>query len=81
MTGNWSEVPQTKVTIPSKLTKFAAEVGLNMHNTLNLLDMHKQIIAHSCAKKKGRANSFDLQKFYEKLKDFPETERSDPRTH
>jgi hypothetical protein len=51
MTGEVSEKPVTQVPIPATLARFAAEEGLSFRQTLILLDMQKQIIAHRSAKK------------------------------
>ncbi len=56
------------------LAKFAADAGLSMRQTLMLLDMQKQIVAHRSAKKKDGLEAVDWQKFYEGVKEFLENE-------
>jgi transcriptional regulator with XRE-family HTH domain len=70
MTGEVSEKPVTEVPIPATLARFAAEEGLSFRQTLVLLDMQKQIVAHRSAKKKDGLESVDWRKFYESVKEF-----------
>lgn len=49
MSGEDVEAPKSDVQIPSSLAKFAAEEGLSFRQTLMLLDMQKQIVAHRSA--------------------------------
>jgi transcriptional regulator with XRE-family HTH domain len=74
MTGTASEEPPTEVPIPASLAKFAAEERLSFRQTLMLLDMQKQIVAHRSAKKKDDLESVDWRKFYEGVKEFLENE-------
>ena len=74
MTGKASEEQPTEVPIPASLAKFAAEEGLSFRQTLMLLDMQKQIVAHRSAKKKDGLESVDWRKFYEGVKEFLEDE-------
>lgn len=74
MTGKASTEQQTEVSIPASLAKFAAEERLSLRQTLMLLDMQKQIVAHSSAKKKDGLEAVDWRKFYEGVKDFLENE-------
>ena len=64
----------TEVALPSSLAKFAAEEGLSLRETLMLLDMQKQIVAHRSARKKDGLQGVDWQKFYEGVKEFLESE-------
>jgi transcriptional regulator with XRE-family HTH domain len=70
MTGKMSEKPVTEVPIPATLARFAAEEGLSFRQTLVLLDMQKQIVAHRSAKKKDGLEAVDWRKFYESVKEF-----------
>lgn len=70
MTGQVSEKPVTEVPIPATLARFAAEEGLSFRQTLVLLDMQKQIVAHRSAKKKDGLEAVDWRKFYESVKEF-----------
>lgn len=70
MTGEVSQDQATEVPIPASLARFAAEEGLSFRQTLVLLDMQKQIVAHRSAKKKDGLESVDWRKFYEGVKEF-----------
>lgn len=74
MTGKASKETPGEVAIPASLAKFAAEEGLSLRQTLMLLDMQKQIVAHRSAKKKNGLEEVDWQKFYEGVKEFVENE-------
>jgi transcriptional regulator with XRE-family HTH domain len=74
MTGEASQEKPNQVAIPASLAKFAAEEGLSLRQTLMLLDMQKQIVAHRSAKKKEGLEGVDWQKFYEGVKEFVENE-------
>ena len=74
MTGKASEEEPTEVALPVSLAKFAAEEGISLRQTLMLLDMHKQILAHRSAKKKDGLEAVDWRKFYEGVKEFVEGE-------
>lgn len=74
MTGEASHEPLAEVPIPASLAKFAAEEGLSFRQTLMLLDMQKQIVAHRSAKKKDGLEAVDWRKFYEGVKEFLEDE-------
>jgi transcriptional regulator with XRE-family HTH domain len=76
MTGEASQRPVTQVPIPVTLAKFAAEEGLSFRQTLMLLDMQKQIVAHRSARKKDGLESVDWRKFYESVKEFIEEDDS-----
>jgi transcriptional regulator with XRE-family HTH domain len=74
MTGKASNEQPIEVAIPASLAKFAAEERLSLRQTLMLLDMQKQIVAHRSAKKKDGLEAVDWRKFYEGVKDFLENE-------
>jgi len=74
MTGTASQEQPTEVSIPASLAKFAAEERLSLRQTLMLLDMQKQIVAHRSAKKKEGLDGVDWRKFYEGVKEFLENE-------
>ncbi|WP_261344971.1 helix-turn-helix domain-containing protein [Roseiconus nitratireducens] len=74
MTGKASEEAPVQVPIPASLAKFAADEGLSFRQTLMLLDMQKQIVAHRSAQKKDGLESVDWRKFYEGVKEFLENE-------
>lgn len=74
MTGKASQEEPTEVAIPATLARFAAEEGISLRQTLMLLDMHKQIVAHRSARKKDGLEAVDWRKFYEGVKEFLENE-------
>ncbi|MEX1028162.1 MAG: helix-turn-helix transcriptional regulator [Candidatus Paceibacterota bacterium] len=58
------------VQIPTALAEFAEDEGLTFRQTIALLDMQNQIIAHRSSTKKGNLEKIDWQKFYEAVKEF-----------
>lgn len=72
MTGKAPEAEATEVQIPSSLASFAAKAGLSFRQTLTLLDMQTQIVAHRSATRKDGLEKVDWQKFYEAVKEFLE---------
>ncbi len=74
MTGEASQDQPTEVPIPASLARFAAEEGLSFKQTLMLLEMQQQIVAHRSAKKKDGLESVDWRRFYEGVKEFLEGE-------
>ena len=74
MTGKASQEPLAQVPIPASLAKFAGDERLSFRQTLMLLDMQKQIVAHRSAKKKDDLESVDWRRFYEGVKEFLENE-------
>lgn len=74
MTGKAVESPVAEVPIPASLARFAAEERLSFRQTLMLLDMQKQIVAHRSAKKKDGLEGVDWRAFYEAVKEFLEDE-------
>ena len=74
MTGEASKDKAAEVPIPASLARFAAEEGLSFRQTLTLLEMQQQILAHRSAKKKDMLEAVDWRKFYEAVKEFLEDE-------
>jgi transcriptional regulator with XRE-family HTH domain len=72
MTGRASETPPAEVPIPASLARFAGEEGLSFRQTLMLLEMQQQIVAHRSAHKKAGLGAVDWRKFYEAVKEFLE---------
>lgn len=73
MTGKDAEVGEstpTEVQIPKALAEFAREQGLSFRETLALMEMQNQIIAHRSSVKKGDLEKVDWQRFYEAVKEF-----------
>ena len=74
MTGTASQDQRSEVPIPASLARFAAEEGLTFRQTLVLLEMQQQIVAHRSARKKDGLDGVDWRKFYEAVKEFLEDE-------
>lgn len=74
MTGKAVESPVAEVPIPASLARIASEERLSFRQTLMLLDMQKQIVAHRSAKKKDGLEGVDWRAFYEAVKEFLEGE-------
>ncbi len=74
MTGTASQDQRSEVPIPASLARFAAEERLSFRQTLMLLEMQNQIVAHRSAKKKDSLEAVDWRKFYEAVKEFLEDE-------
>ncbi len=74
MTGTASQDQRSEVPIPASLARFAAEEGLTFRQTLMLLEMQQQIVAHRSARKKDGLDGVDWRKFYEAVKEFLEDE-------
>lgn len=74
MTGEASNDQVPDVPIPASLARFAAEEGLSFRQTLMLLDMQKQIVAHRGMKKKDGMEPVDWHRFYEGVREFLEGE-------
>lgn len=74
MTGEASKDRAADVPIPASLARFAAEEGLSFRQTLMLLEMQQQILAHRSAKKKDGLEGVDWRKFHDAVKEFLEDE-------
>ena len=74
MTGTASQDQKSEVPIPASLARFAAEEGLTFRQTLVLLEMQQQIVAHRSVRKKDGLDGVDWRKFYEAVKEFLEDE-------
>ena len=72
MTGTASQDQRSEVPIPASLARFAAEERLTFRQTLVLLEMQQQIVAHRSARKKDGLDGVDWRKFYEAVKEFLE---------
>jgi hypothetical protein len=64
------ESTKAEVQIPKALAQFAQNQSLTFRETLALLEMQNQIIAHRSSVKKGDLEQVDWQKFYEAVKEF-----------
>jgi len=70
MKGADTEVPEDEVEIPAGLAKFASRAGLSFRQTMTLLAMQRQIIAHRSTGGKQTLDKVDWPKFYESVKEF-----------
>ena len=59
-----------EVEIPGKLVTFASEAGLGFSQTLALLQMHRQIIAHRSGDRSKSPDDVDWRRFYESVREF-----------
>lgn len=58
------------VEIPAALSDFANEEGLSYRQTLTLLQMRRQILAHRGLASRAGGDDFDWRKLYESVKEF-----------
>ena len=70
MKGDASPPEREEIPIPASLATFAAEEGLSFRQTLALLEMRQQIVAHRSTTDKGDTEQFDWRKFYEAVREF-----------
>lgn len=70
MKGEIAAAIQTQIVIPQKLADFAKHKALPFNQTLTLLDMRRQIIAHRSATKSDNPEDFNWEGFYKSVKDF-----------
>lgn len=68
--GERSSQASPEVQVPRALAAFAEQSGLTFRQTIALLEMQNQIIAHRSSVKKGELEAVDWQKFYEAVKAF-----------
>jgi transcriptional regulator with XRE-family HTH domain len=67
--GKPSNISQ-QVEIPRPLADFAETAGLSFRQTLTLLQMQRQIVAHRSVQRKDGDGGFDWAKFYQSVKEF-----------
>lgn len=72
MTGEEGEQDQrrTEIEVPASLADFASDAGLSFRQTLMLLEMRRQIIAHRSTRDREPIDQIDWRRFYESVKDF-----------
>ncbi len=71
MTGGGGETTDPKeVEIPAALARFASEASLTFRQTLALLDMRRQILAHRSGSGNEPLDQIDWPHFYECVKEF-----------
>lgn len=56
--------------LPNALIELAREVGLTIEQSLKLLKMGRQVVAHRSSTKKDEMDLADWRKFYEAVKEF-----------
>ena len=70
MKGGAPQSPNGEVQVPGALSAFARERDLTFSQTLLLLEMQRQIIAHRSQDKSHDLEKVDWQRFYESVKEF-----------
>jgi transcriptional regulator with XRE-family HTH domain len=70
MKGDQSKPKSGDVQIPASLSEFAKQEQLTFSQTLMLLDMQRQIIAHRSHSKPDNLENVDWRRFYESVKPF-----------
>lgn len=70
MSGEGEVEDTNRIEIPLALAKLASELGLSFPQTMMLLKMRSQIIAHRSKSKNDNQRDFNWRKFYESVKDF-----------
>ncbi len=70
MKGEATPPEREEIPVPASLASFAGEEGLTFRQTLTLLEMRQQIVAHRSTTKKEDLEEFDWRKFYEAVKEF-----------
>lgn len=70
MTGEADEsAARTEIEVPKPLAEFASMHGLSFRQTLTLLQMQRQIVAHR-TETSGERGTFDWARLYESVKEF-----------
>ena len=70
MKGDSSKPKSGDVQVPASLSEFAKQAQLTFTQTLMLLDMQRQIIAHRSHSKTNDLENVDWRHFYESMKPF-----------
>ena len=70
MKGEATAAAQAQIIIPQRLADFAKQKSLPFDQTLALLDMRRQIVAHRSATRSENPEDFDWKGFYKSVKDF-----------
>jgi transcriptional regulator with XRE-family HTH domain len=71
MKGEGEKSPElAQIQVPASLGELARTVGLSFSQTLLLLDMRSQILAHRSTSKSRNLDDFDWRKFYESVKEY-----------
>ena len=72
MKGDRSKPKSADVQVPASLSEFAKQENLTFAQTLMLLDMQRQIIAHRNDSRSDDLEKADWRRFYESIKPFLE---------
>lgn len=70
MKGEAMVAVQAQIVIPQSLAEFAKQKALPFNQTLTLLEMRRQIIAHRSVSRSENPEDFDWEGFYKSVKDF-----------
>jgi|ERR1700730_1664552 len=70
MKGEATVAVQAQIVIPQRLADFAKQKALPFNQTLALLEMRRQIIAHRSVSRSENAEDFDWEGFHKSVKDF-----------
>lgn len=70
MTGQGTENYVKEIEIPAGLAEFASDEGVSFRQTMVLLDMQRQILAHRSTSKSRSLDHVDWRRFYESVKEF-----------
>lgn len=71
MTGADGDAPvPTQIEIPRPLAELAEAEGLTFRQTMAMLEMQRQIVAHRSSTKKDGPEGFDWRKFYQSVRAF-----------
>lgn len=69
-TASMQQELQKEIEIPAALAEFADSAGLSFRQTLTLLELQRQIIAHRSTSRKEDSGKFDWAKFYQSVREF-----------
>lgn len=70
MKGEEMTAAQAQIIIPQRLADFAKKKALPFNQTLTLLEMRRQIIAHRSVTRSENPEDFDWERFYKSVKEF-----------
>jgi XRE family transcriptional regulator, fatty acid utilization regulator len=70
MKGEAMIAAQAQIIIPQRLADFAKQKSLPFNQTLTLLEMRRQIIAHRSVTRSENPEDFDWERFYKSVKEF-----------
>jgi len=70
MEGGNEKEQEREIEIPASLARFADQEGITFRQTLMLLKMQQQILAHRSTTQQQGLEQVDWKKFYESVKEF-----------